>query len=83
MFLMKKKCDSLPNVGIKHTLVNYRTFYKGSLLFQFVYLHPVHCHFDGIVVGVGRFHPCGANLHVNQQEVGWAEYVHYLRFAPC
>ena len=61
--------------------LSFRMFYK--LFFQFINLHPVHCHFDGIVVGGGRFHPCGANLHVNQQEVGWAEYAHYLRFAPC
>ena len=60
--------------------LSFRMFYK--LFFQFVYLHPVHCHFDGIVVGVRRFHPCGANLHVNEQEIGCAKYVYYLSFAP-
>ena len=60
--------------------LSFRMFYK--LFFQFVYLHPVYCHLDGIVVGVRRFHPSGTNLHVNQQEVGCAKYVYYLSFAP-
>ena len=51
-------------------------------ILHFVHLNPVHCHLYGIVVGVGCFHPNGANLHVYEQEVGRTEYVRYLRFAP-
>ena len=54
-----------------------------GLFRQLVHLHPIYYHLDGIVFGVGSFHPSGTNLHVNEQEVGCAEYVHYLRFAPC